>query len=491
MTNPDHSPIDPNELPALPSEANKIVMNAAETTPIPGIEMEVSQSPIVEPPTYSDEARALSDSQENNIEKPGTVLEAIAEESKHSASFHDARLEGEVDAPTSEQEDMNSDEEASETESSGSEPATQTELSPQETEVLKQKEEELKQKEEKLNEKEEKLNEKEEQLNQKEEALKQKEEQIEASHLQSSEVQTNEQDALSQIMGQAQSQDETDRQGDEKDYNQHLASFNDFAQRSNILQQGIKTIQQRFENDLLPACEMAKSQLPESIQTQLDSRHKSIQLIRRMLERRVQEFAEGGSESPSPTVAELPGLSREELSDLQKDSLSLEAFEKVIAQKLREISDRRYQAIFEMQTQSETAKKDLLNLVRRKVLDILDGLHSGEQNSKPVVDEIKEGALNEAEQHDLDQWFKIHVDLQEDIHQLLAEIQIYPMSVARGEPADYYRHEPIGVEPDAKLETEHIKEVVQRGYEYTLESGDPAETARTVLRLAQVIMVKN
>jgi|GEM_PF-3190510 len=296
------------------------------------------------------------------------------------------------------------------------------------------------------------------------------------------------QEEFEKMIQQVYIEDSCEYEQDKQEFNRHLHQLEDFSGRVKTLCEGMIQVKQQVTDELLPSCESAKKHLPYSLQAQLEKRHQSIQLIHKMMERRMDELKEQDAIAPSfPQSFELPRLNREELQSLKASQPSLENFRRQLSQEGEEVKDRRYQQIFELRTQAEDARKKLLNLVKRKVLDILDGLYSGEQNSKPLIDGLKANPENESEKERLDQWFNLHLQLQGAIHTLLEQVKVQPMEVKVGDEADYYRHEPIGVEPDEGLKTEQVKEVVQRGYEYLLEMDTPPQ----VLRLAQVIMVKN
>jgi hypothetical protein len=336
-------------------------------------------------------------------------------------------------------------------------------------EELQQREQQVRQREEQFEQDKKKA---EEELQQREQQVRQREEQFEQDE-KKAESQPEEVEAIIQRIC---AEDTIEFEEETKEFNRYWQQINDVSTHIQTLWTGMSSVRNKFNQELLPSCESAREDLPEELKTQLENRHQTIKLIQKMLERRIPELEAEASSIDQPTDPKpLPRLEPETLNPLQTPNSSSEVFQQKADQAREKIKDERYRLVFDLRTQADEVKKRLLSLVKRKVLDILDGLHSGELNSHPLIEQLKGQADVDKVKEKLDQWFNLHSQLQDEIHGLLAQMSIHPMAVNKGDDADY----------DA-LTTEQVKEVVQRGYEYIAEPEAPQ-----VLRLAQVIMVKN
>jgi hypothetical protein len=295
---------------------------------------------------------------------------------------------------------------------------------------------------------------------------------------------------LEQLIVESCRKDKKDRNDDTQELAKHQDQMQRLLDLSKTLRQGItETIDQCAS--LLPACRSARDNLPPELQAQIQTRHNALELIGRMVDRLRETIGKlsDNPDLPAPAPAE---VKQQELIALLNEAyrsssgtIDMDMLKKAVDKKLKEVSNQRYQQITETRSLVEAQRSQLLNLVKQKILPILDGLYEGQHHSEKLIQVLANSYP--AQQDTLNQWLKFHSDLHSQIQRILSDIGIHPMQVQPGDAADYNRHFPLGVEPEPALDSEHVKEVSQQGYEYTLEADQPAQ----VLRPAQVIMVKN
>lgn len=277
---------------------------------------------------------------------------------------------------------------------------------------------------------------------------------------------------------------ETDEQpyrDDQQNLAQYWTQLQHYAAWSRELRQGmIAVIGNAVE--LMMTCQQAKSELPEFVQEQLQERHSGLEVIGRMVSRLEESVAKLPEAAVPPEP--LPTLDQHMLIQLSQEFSDIETFQQEIERKLKEVSNLRYQQVYDLRSAVEDRRKQIINFITAKVLPILDGLANGEGHTNRLLDQILQS--NSDQETTLRQWFQFYPDLQAQILQVL-QPHVQPMTVHRGDAADYIRHMPLSAEPDSELENEFVKEVIQQGYEYQAESN----LAWEVLRPAQVIMVKN
>ena len=229
--------------------------------------------------------------------------------------------------------------------------------------------------------------------------------------------------------------------------------------------------------------EQFKTETP-SLYKSLQSRYESLQLSNRMLDR-LREPLELLSKSSLPPEH----LFRLRMSDLVELLRSPQIHEaeakKILAKELKEAGDARYKSIREWRDSSEKLQKQWLHFIEKKLLPALDGINDGKPYAENLVIESRERYQTSSHQDQLTNWLKTYSDLEAILLEALNSLEITMMQAEAGQPVDYDRHEPIGTEPDPKLEHEHIKEVTRNGYEYKI-----AERS-LLLRNAQVVVVKN
>ena len=222
-----------------------------------------------------------------------------------------------------------------------------------------------------------------------------------------------------------------------------------------------------------------------TLHNSLLDRYKSLELSKRMLER-LREPIELLKKSTLPSE-HLLRLQPQDLVDLLRSQNDETEAKKILAKKVKETGDTRYKSIREWRELAEKSQKQWLNFIEKKLLFALDGINDGKPYAEHLVDELKPSYQTSTCQKKLDDWLQTYVDLENILIEALKNLDITQLLVARGQPVDYDRHEPIGTEPDANLRHESIKEVTRNGYEYKL----PEQEQLLILRSAQVIVVKN
>ncbi|GEM_PF-3564576 len=294
---------------------------------------------------------------------------------------------------------------------------------------------------------------------------------------------------LYELIDNARYNDTADRDTDNQELSKHQDQIQRVLELGAILHQGMKQVIDQCANELLPDCRRTRESLLPDLQVQIQSRHDALELIGRMVDRLREAVGKLGNNALSAPV--LVEVNRYELIALldeayrsNQETIDKAMFKKVIDKKLKEVSNQRYQQITETRSLAESQRSQLLNLVKQKILPVLDGLYEGQNLSKPLIDHLA-GSYPD-QQDTLNQWLGFHSELYNQIQGILTQIGIHPMTVQRGDAADYNRHSPLGVEADSELDNEHVKEVSQQGYEYK-ETDQSAQ----MLRPAQVIMVKN
>ena len=234
-------------------------------------------------------------------------------------------------------------------------------------------------------------------------------------------------------------------------------------------------------NAILSSCKQVQASLPPKLQEKLQGRQEGLDLISKMLERLLGQAA--GLAEDEPLESPLP--SQPDLMALLTDETNEESARKVLDKQLKVIGNERWQLITKTRNSAQERRQRFLHFVEKRVLPVLDGLDNGEQNSKSLISQMKTDHPDLAES--LTQWFETYSVLRQELMNLLNQVGVHLMEVKTVTPIDYERHEPFDVESDdTGLQDEDIKEVVRKGYEYALDSN-----TRTVLRAAQVIVVKN
>lgn len=213
------------------------------------------------------------------------------------------------------------------------------------------------------------------------------------------------------------------------------------------------------------------------------NRYESLELSKRMLER-LREPIEL-LKKPTLPSEQLLRLQEQELVDLLRSQNDKSEAKKVLDQKVKETGDNRYKSVREWRDLSEKLQKQWLNFIEKKLLPVPDGIDDVKIHAEHLVDELKSSYQIQSCQDNLSAWLQAYVDVENILVDCLRSIGVNQISVERGQPVDYDRHEPLTTEPDPDLPYESIKEVTRNGYEYRLN--DQA----FILRSAQVIVVKN
>ena len=140
----------------------------------------------------------------------------------------------------------------------------------------------------------------------------------------------------------------------------------------------------------------------------------------------------------------------------------------------------------ELEEYLETAENRFLKFMEKGVAPVLDGLYSGKNFAKDLIDELEK---NEKEELDkTKQWLTIYDVLMNKIEQFFEQFSIKLYIPKSGSLFDENNQEPIGVVDDEQFHDEQIKEVVRFGLIYEKEIYNQPSF---LFRPAQVIVVKN
>lgn len=198
----------------------------------------------------------------------------------------------------------------------------------------------------------------------------------------------------------------------------------------------------------------------------------------RLLERAKSIAPESIQDSPLMTMT---ALEWEELvANQQEQALII----KELSRKHKKLGNDRYKVITDVRNSADRSHKKYTTFIEKQVLPIIDGIVDGFKNSLPLKTTIPNGK----------EYVRCFGMLMQSYHilynvlmQVLNKSGVYEITVNRGDPIDYERHEPFDMEPDGELSNELIKDAIRSGYEYVYKEGKP----NRVLRPAQVVVVKN
>lgn len=252
-----------------------------------------------------------------------------------------------------------------------------------------------------------------------------------------------------------------------------------WSEAATVLQEDIQSTIEK-SREILATASQAKESFGEALQERLQGRHQGMELIGKMLARLTERAA-------SLRVAPAEGAELQPLSEAEWNKvLQGGADAKKLDSKLRGLEAERYQAVTQARDLAEGQRKRLLNFIEKQMLPIVDAIDDGEKLSRPFVTKAEEMNSPGRLQY-LNRWFDTYSLLRAELLGAAAKMNVRPMTIQIGEMVDYMRHEPFDTVRDPSLPTEAIKEEMRSGYEHRLPNGQ----APTVLRAAQVVVVKN
>ena len=220
---------------------------------------------------------------------------------------------------------------------------------------------------------------------------------------------------------------------------------------------------------------------PEIKQT-LDGSHNGLKIIQRMIGRLPEQAAPLSELSVLEDLPLLPDES--ELSLAIENDQDQETTEKNLRKLLKDLGNQRWDILSKASDTVKSYRKEFIRFIEKRVLNVVDGIESGENNSLSLIASLKASYIDQSE--NLALWFSTYSSLKDLLIQMLEKVHVFKMEVEIGTPIDYEKHEPFDVEADESLKNEDIKESTRSGYEYI-----PEQSSRSVLRPAQVVVVKN
>lgn len=218
------------------------------------------------------------------------------------------------------------------------------------------------------------------------------------------------------------------------------------------------------------------------IQQALDGSHNGLKIIQRMIGRLPEQAAPLSELSVLEDLPLLPDES--ELSLAIENDQDQETTEKNLRKLLKDLGNQRWDILSKASDTVKSYRKEFIRFIEKRVLNVVDGIESGENNSLSLIASLKASYIDQSE--NLALWFSTYSSLKDLLIQMLEKVHVFKMEVEIGTPIDYEKHEPFDVEADESLKNEDIKELTRSGYEYI-----PEQSSRSVLRPAQVVVVKN
>ena len=223
-------------------------------------------------------------------------------------------------------------------------------------------------------------------------------------------------------------------------------------------------------------------EFPPEIQQVLNGSDNGLKIIQRMIGRLLEQAAPLSELSVLEDLPLLPDQT--ELLLAVENEQDREVAEKKLGKLLKDLGNQRWDVLSNGTNTVNSYRKEFIRFIEKRVLNIVDGIESGKNNSLSLIASFKDAYIDQSE--NLDIWFSTYSRLRDLLIQMLAKVHIFKMEVKIGTPIDYEKHEPFDVEVDESLKNEDIKELIRSGYEYI-----PEQNSRSVLRPAQVVVVKN
>lgn len=236
--------------------------------------------------------------------------------------------------------------------------------------------------------------------------------------------------------------------------------------------------------DLLSRSEKSQSDWPPELTEKLKTRHQGLVLTGKIL-RRSSEKCDCLSllgEGAFPNIETEPISDRqwEEVLDKLQAAESASEFE-LLHQHLSSARDAVLSGIKKSTTQDQ---KQLLELVQKSVLPVIDGLDDGEMGTESLIDSLTKDFPDHCDS--LEDWFGTYQKMRSTLLELLTGVGIEQMDVVSNTPVDYERHEPFDVEESLEFDDESILSLSRNGYEFPKAEDVPWK----IVRPAQVIVAK-
>lgn len=277
---------------------------------------------------------------------------------------------------------------------------------------------------------------------------------------------------------------------DEAQYNKDLGEINLYKEEIQNWQERTKKLLDNLIQtnqicaNLFDDCNEQFQALSEELQEKLKGRQEGLELVKKMLERVVEQIQTiSASSDDLDLVDNLPEPNQQIIEGVINNQEDEDSAKLEINKEMKKIGNDRWLLVSRSRDLQKECQNKWLQFVDRKILPIIDGIENGQKHSENLIEELKQQYQNDQEHLSL--WYGIYEKLRGNLIDMLESVQVHLAKVDVGMPIDYNKHQPCDVYLDKSLPEESIKEIVSQGYEYIKNSGE-----KMLLRPAQVIVVK-
>jgi hypothetical protein len=286
------------------------------------------------------------------------------------------------------------------------------------------------------------------------------------------------------LIAQAKAEEQESIKDDEKSIKLCLKNAEFWLERGKRLKLMIKEAADATDEVIANSNEILES-LSKELKKALESSQQGLNIIRRMLQRLVNQDDRLKSLVEEIELADnLKELEEDEWMKLMEGEMNEKSAQKKINKNLDRMRRSNYKLVSKVGDLADKRQKTWLDFVGKQVLPILDGIIDGKNHTSILIDELME-QYQESESK-LSEWFNTYFTLSSTILTMLNDLGVYRMDIEPGMMIDFERHEPSSVEADPVMENEQIKEISRDGYEYVAHNGN-----RQTLRVARVVVIKN
>lgn len=286
------------------------------------------------------------------------------------------------------------------------------------------------------------------------------------------------------LIAQAKAEEQKNIKEDEKSIGLCLKNVGFWLERGKSLQLMIKEAADSADEVIAASNEMLES-LPKELKKALESSQQGLNIIRRMLQRLVDQDDRLKSLVEEIELADnLKELDQDEWMKILEGETDEKSAQEKINKNLDVIRRSNYRLVSKAIELADKRQKAWLDFIEKQVLPILDGIIDGKNHTSILIDELTE--QYQESKPKLSEWFNTYFTLNSSILTRLNDLGVYRMDIKPGMMIDFERHEPSSVEADPGMENEQIKEISRDGYEYDAPNGN-----RQTLRVARVVVVKN
>jgi DNA repair exonuclease SbcCD ATPase subunit len=286
------------------------------------------------------------------------------------------------------------------------------------------------------------------------------------------------------LIAQAKAEEQESIKDDEKSIKLCLKNAEFWLEHGKRLKLMLKEAADATDEVIANSNEILES-LSKELKKALESSQQGLNIIRRMLQRLVNQDDRLKSLVEEIELADnLKELEEDEWMKLMEGEMNEKSAQKKINKNLDRMRRSNYKLVSKVGDLADKRQKTWLDFVGKQVLPILDGIIDGKNHTSILIDELME-QYQESESK-LSEWFNTYFTLSSTILTMLNDLGVYRMDIEPGMMIDFERHEPSSVEADPVMENEQIKEISRDGYEYVAHNGN-----RQTLRVARVVVIKN